>query len=119
MFRKKPSKQVAAGGANTTATKGKLPLKRADEARVTLEQAYQMSVEQIQEELERADKEGDKASQINILFLLARAVMQQEKIGKTHLQAALQVSLFHLRFEFAIIAALPLDSHSLQQTHTT
>jgi hypothetical protein len=66
---------------------------RADDAKITLEKAAKMTIEEIQSSLEQADNEGDKASQINILFLLASSLLQQEQLEKQHIEAAVQVRL--------------------------
>jgi hypothetical protein len=74
---------------------GKKPMVRADDAKITLEKAAKMTIEEIQDGLEQAEREGDKASQINILFLLASSLLQQEQLEKQHIEAAVQVLLLH------------------------
>jgi hypothetical protein len=94
---------VAGKAATQAATPGgKKPLCRADEAKITLEKASQMTIDQIQTALERAEAEGDKASQINILFLLASSLLQQEQLEKQHIDAAIQVPTLLLISRFII-----------------
>lgn len=77
---------------------GKKPMVRADDAKITLEKAAKMTIEEIQDGLEQAEREGDKASQINILFLLASSLLQQEQLEKQHIEAAVQYYNIALQF---------------------
>jgi hypothetical protein len=95
--RKRAAKKAAAPAGAKGAAKakvgpgGKKPMVRADDAKITLEKAAKMTIEEIQNGLEQAEREGDKASQINILFLLASSLLQQEQLEKQHIEAAVQV----------------------------